>query len=90
MPTLVVDASVVVALIAGLEPRVRTSGRRDASLVAPSHLDAEALSALFRLACAGAFDDAAWPKPPPTSPPRRSGACRSSPCSRTLWRCATT
>lgn len=57
MPTLVLDASVVVALIAGVEPRMPTSGLESATLVAPAHLDAEALSALFGLARAGALDD---------------------------------
>ncbi|MGH2742030.1 MAG: type II toxin-antitoxin system VapC family toxin [Thermoleophilaceae bacterium] len=56
MPTLVLDASVVVALIARVEPRVPTSGFDGANLVAPAHLDAEALSALFGLARAGAMD----------------------------------
>lgn len=57
MPTLVLDASVVVALIAGVEPRVPRSVLESASLVAPAHLDAEVLSALFGLARAGALDD---------------------------------
>jgi predicted nucleic acid-binding protein len=53
---LVVDASVVVALLVGSEPRVRSEVLRDAALVAPAHLEAEALSALFELARGGALD----------------------------------
>jgi predicted nucleic acid-binding protein len=57
MPTLVLDASVVVALIVGAEPRVPASALERASLVAPAHLDAEVLSALFGLARGGGLDD---------------------------------
>jgi predicted nucleic acid-binding protein len=56
MPTLVLDASVVVALIAGVEPRPPTAPLEGATLVAPAHLDTEVLSALFGLARAGAMD----------------------------------
>jgi predicted nucleic acid-binding protein len=56
MAILVVDASVVVALLVGSEPRVRREALGGAALAAPAHVDAEALSALFGLARGRALD----------------------------------
>jgi predicted nucleic acid-binding protein len=58
-PRVVVDASVLVDLLAGTDraPHVR-SRLADTALHAPAHLDAEVVSALARLHRAGAIDTA--------------------------------
>jgi predicted nucleic acid-binding protein len=58
MKPLIVDASVVIALLVDGDARVAASVPLDAALAAPAHLDAEVLSALFGLARGGVLDEA--------------------------------